>query len=291
MATTTAKAFDEFKERLRLTDVQKASVASRKLVTSGYLEQSFPRTSDLPLRTTILMGSASRSTIIRPLDDIDVLAIFDNKDSIFEKQYRRNAQEFLYRVRDALNAYSVQVVGARGQAVRLFYKSTPHVDIAPVFQYRSGGYALPGGRGEWITTDPGAHGDYISRRNTELDYRLKPMIRMIKRWNNAHSKYLKGFHIEVMLAAIFSGLDGDSRDACEKFFAWGQNHLDVNDPVGHGGKLSNYLSWSARQSVLNNLKSAHARAVSANAAEARGAHAEAIRLWRIIFGDEFPTYG
>lgn len=291
MAATTAKAFDEFKERLRLTDAQKSVVADRKRVTAGYLERSFPSTSDLPLRTTILMGSASRKTIIRPLDDIDVLAVFDNKDSIFEKQYQWNAQKFLYRVRDALNAYSVQVVGARGQAVRLFYKSAPHVDIAPVFQYQSGGYALPSGNGGWITTDPGEHDAYIDRRHTELNHRLKPMIRMIKRWNNVHSKHLKGFHIEVMLANVFSNLGGDSRDACEKFFAWGQNYLDASDPAGHGGNLSSYLSLSARQSVLSNMKSSHARAVSANIAEARGDHAEAIRLWRIVFGDDFPTYG
>jgi len=39
------------------------------------------------------------------------------------------------------------------------------------------------------------------------------------------------------------------------------------------------------------MQSAYDRAVSANAAEARGDHEEAIRLWRIVFGDEFPAYG
>ncbi len=43
---------------------------------------------------------------------------------------------------------------------------------------------------------------------------------MIKRWNNTHSKYLKSFHIEVMVAKTFNSLGDDSRNACEKFFLW-----------------------------------------------------------------------
>ena len=291
MAITTAQAFEEFKNKLLLTDVQKRTAATRKSVTDGYLRASFPSNSDLPLNATKLMGSAGRETIIRPLDDVDILAVFDNKDGIFEKNYKWDSQKFLYRVRDALSTYRVQVVGARGQAVRLFYKAAPHVDIAPVFRYDGGGYALPNGSGGWLTTDPDQHDDYINKRHSELDYRLKPMIRMVKRWNNVHSKHLKGFHMEVMTATAFSSLGGDSRVACEKFFDWGQRCLNVSDPAGYDGNLSTYLSQNSRQAVLSNMQSARQRAASANGAEARGDHAEAIRLWRIIFGDEFPAYG
>ena len=291
MALTTATAFDEFRAKLILTDTQADTVESRQSKTLGYLEDAFPSSSDLPLRTTYLMGSAGRKTIIRPLDDVDVLAIFDNKDNIFERLYRYDSQKFLYRVRDALNDYRVEVVGARGQAVRLFYKAAPHVDIAPVFKWSGGGYALPNGSGGWLTTDPYAHDDWLTQRHKDLNYRLKPMVRMLKRWNNVHSKYLKGFHLEVVTATVFASLGGDSRDACEKFFEWAQNHLYVLDPAGHGGDLSAYLTLSSRAAVLSNSESARERAAKANAAEAEGDHEESIRLWRIIFGDEFPTYG
>ena len=291
MALTTAVAFDEFKAKLLLTDTQKSIVASRQSATEGYLRDSFPASGDLPLRTTYLMGSAGRATIIRPLDDIDVLAVFNNRDDIFDRLYRHDSKRFLYRVRDALNAYRVEVVGARGQAVRLFYKSAPHVDIAPVFSWLGGGYALPDGSGGWLTTDPYEHHEWIDMRDSELGRRLKPMVRMLKRWNIVHSKRLKGFHIEVLTATVFSSLGADSRDACEKFFQWSQGRLSVNDPAGHGGNLSSYLSYQGRLAVLSNLESARQRAAKANAAEAAGDHAEAIRLWRIIFGDEFPSYG
>lgn len=291
MALTTAVAFNQFKEKLLLTDAQKELVKSRRTTTAGYLTESFLSTSDLPLRTTKLIGSAGRNTIIRPLDDIDVLAIFNNKDNIYERLYKNDSQKFLYRIRDALNKYQVEVVGARGQAVRLFYKQAPHVDIAPVFQWSSAGYALPNGTGGWLTTDPDVHDEWINKRHDELNNQLKPMIRMVKRWNNVHSKYLKGFHIEVMLATVFNSIGGNSRDACAKFFEWCQNYLTVPDPAGHSGDLSTYLSRTSRANVLSNMKSAQDRATKANTAEAGGDHREAIRLWRLIFGDEFPTYG
>ncbi|MCA1604372.1 MAG: hypothetical protein LC775_02565, partial [Acidobacteria bacterium] len=188
MATTTAKAFDEFKAQLELTGPQKELNDSRLATTTKYLKDAFPTSSNLPLQRTRLMGSAARGTIIRPIDDIDVLAVFENKDDIFEK-YRYNSQSFIYRIRDALNEYRVEIVGTRGQAVRLFYKQKPHVDIAPVFKWNSGGYALPDGQGGWLTTDPDKHDSYIAKRHKELSYRLKPLIRMFKRWNNEHSKY------------------------------------------------------------------------------------------------------
>src|SRR3954447_14277814 len=115
MASTTPKAFDEFKEHLRLTAPQRAAITARRDATVGYAESAFPADSDMPLSRTKLVGSAGRDTIIRPIDDVDLLAVFRNKDSVFE-QYRYDSRAFLYKVRDALLRYSrVQVVGARGQ--------------------------------------------------------------------------------------------------------------------------------------------------------------------------------
>ena len=39
------------------------------------------------------------------------------------------------------------------------------------------------------------------------------------------------------------------------------------------------------------MESSRVRAAKANAAEAKGDHEEAIRLWRLIFGDEFTAFG
>ena len=291
MATTAASAFDEFKERLKLTAPQSSSITARRDATASYAKQAFPSASDLAVASTKLIGSAARETIIRPLDDIDLLVEFSNKGNVFET-YRYDSQAFLYRVRDGLKQFSnVRVVGARGQAVRFFYVDAPHVDVAPVFRWSSGGYALPNGTGGWLTTDPDAHAEYIANKHRDLSYNLKPLVKMLKQWNRAHSNYLKSFHLEVMVANSFGTLGNNSRDACEKFFGWAQWGISVHDPAGHGGDLSSYLTQLQRQSVITNMESARQRAVLANQAEANGNHEEAIRLWRIVFGSEFPTYG
>ncbi len=133
MTLTTAQAFDAFVEKISLTDVQRVDVQAKRQATEGYLRGAFPDAGSLPLSRVILIGSADRSTLIRPLEDIDVMAEFSNKDGVFE-QYRNNSGALLQRIRTALQARtSLAQIGARGQAVRLFYQSGAHVDIAQHF--------------------------------------------------------------------------------------------------------------------------------------------------------------
>jgi tRNA nucleotidyltransferase (CCA-adding enzyme) len=132
MALTTTQAFTAFLETISPTDNQRADITSKRKSTEKYLRSAFPPSSTLPLKRVILIGSADRGTIIRPVNDVDVMAEFANKDSIFE-QYCNESGALLQRIRSALDAKtSISKIGARGQAVRLFYASGAHVDIAPV---------------------------------------------------------------------------------------------------------------------------------------------------------------
>src|SRR5690606_41011511 len=53
---------------------------------------------------------------------------------------------------------------------------------------------------------------------------------------------------------------------------------------GYGGNLAALLTSTQRSAIKQALESARERASRASQAEASGNHAEAIRLWRIIFG-------
>lgn len=291
MLTTVPKAFDEFEAKLRPTTNQQTTIASRRSVTAKYLGQSFRAGSGMELLSTKVIGSADRETIIRPIKDIDVLAIFE--DAAFYN-YENDSRKFLYRVRDALNEYNVKVVGARGQAVRLFYDQPPHVDIVPAVRRDSGGYFIPSGdtdfwgRHRWLTTDPDEHTRWMSQQNTALGYNLKPLIRLLKRWNREHSSYLRSFHLEVMAAETFGNLGNNRRTASQKFFEWASGYIKVKDPAGHSGDLSSYMTWYSRMEFQSLLDSSSKRAKKAIEAEESGNRAEAVRLWRIIYGPEFP---
>jgi hypothetical protein len=292
MASTVAQAFDEFEAKLRPTDNQNARIADRRRVTEGYLRESFAASSGMQLLSTKVIGSADRGTIIRPIDDIDVLAVFE--DEAFYK-YQSDSRKFLYRVRDALSKYRVKVVGARGQAVRLFYDAEPHVDIVPAVKRDSGGYFIPSGetdwwgRHKWITTDPDEHARWMSSQNLALGSNLKPLIRLLKRWNREHSSHVRSFHLEVLAAETFGTLGSNRRSASQKFFEWAGGKISVKDPAGHSGDLSSYMTWYTRVQFRTALDAANKRAKQAIAAEDAGNCGEAARLWRIIYGPEFPA--
>ncbi|MCP3886034.1 MAG: nucleotidyltransferase [Propionibacteriaceae bacterium] len=289
MTLTTAQAFTQFVNSISLTDTQTLEVSAKRTKTSGYLGEAFPSQSTLPLSRCILIGSADRGTLIRPLDDVDVMAEFANKDSIFET-YRYRSGDFLQRIRTALHAStSISHIGARGQAVRLFYTSGAHVDIAPVFRRGGGGFMLPSGDGGWIATDPEQQASWMAKRRAVVGTTLTPMVKLAKRWNRVHSERFGSYQIEVMTAAMFSSLSSNYRNALKCFFDWAPNWFDVQDPAGYGGALSGGMTKATRAAATSRLAEAKTRAEKALKSEAGGDHAEAKRLWRIELGDEFPV--
>lgn len=292
-ATTVPKAFADFEAKIRPTDTQKAAITARRTTTAKHLSDSFGKGTELELLSTRVIGSAGRETIIRPIDDIDLLAVF--APAAYE-HYRNDSRAFLYRVRDALNNYNVQIVGARGQAVRLFYKEPPHVDIVPAIRQRTGGYLIPSGHKDmwwgyhkWLSTDPDHQATWMTNQNKKLDYHLKPLVRILKRWNREHGARLRSFHLEVMAAETFVELSSNRRTASQKFFEWGANNISVKDPAGHCGDLSSHMTSHARRELRSLMAISSNRAAKAITAEENGDTAEAIRLWRIIYGPEFPS--
>ena len=290
MPLTTAQAMATFLvDVITPTEKQLTDVSAKRQSTAGYMAEAFPQSSDLPVKRVILIGSAARGTLIRPVDDVDVMAEFTNKVHIFEK-YRNDSSAFLQRIRTALNAKTaIKEIGARGQAVRLFYVNGAHVDIAPVFKWAQAGYALPSGDGGWITTDPEAQSAWFVDRKAQVGDALTAVIKLAKRWNAVHSRRMHSYHLEVCVSWTFSSVGTNYRDAVAKFFEWAPQHLDVEDPAGHSGMLSSYLTRQSRESLVDRLQEAMQRARRAQSAEEVGNHAEAKRLWSIELGDEFPT--
>src|SRR5579862_4736570 len=166
--TTIAQAFEEFLENLKPTSYQKdILIPARQGSVAKNLNEKFPSSSNMPLHRVALIGSAAKRTIIRPVDDIDVLAVFSNEEQAWNK-YRNDSQGFLYRIREAYSDTITQQVGARGQAIRIFFKIGGHVDIAPVFHSSGDDYLLPSGDNSWIYTSPFKANSWFTERNIAL---------------------------------------------------------------------------------------------------------------------------
>lgn len=292
MALTTWDAFNEFYDRISISSQLRDKVRQRQSAVTDVLRKAFPSDSDIRYRSTTLMGSLGRGTASDPVDDIDLLVHLSVNDDLWASSYHSNSQEFLYRVRRSLNnASTVQKIGARGQAVRLFYTDNLTVDVAAVEKYTDGSFAIPDGQGNWLNTNPLKHAEYINSKNTELNGNLKRFIQIVKQWNNAHSSRLQSFHLEMLAARTFANLGNNSRTALEVFFRHNLNNLSVEDPAGFSGDLSTYLTQSQRQQVYQSIQTALDQSQRANEAERKDNHKEAIRLWRIMLGNNFPIYG
>jgi hypothetical protein len=292
VATTVAAAFNEFNTRVTPGERTWNKVYARRDAVVSVLKKAFPLESDISYRSSKIIGSLGRNTAGTPVADIDLLVHLSVDMDLWDREYKYSSSKFLYRVRRSLDSESmVQKIGARGQAVRLFYADGLEVDVAPVEKYQDGSFAIPDGSGNWITTDPGKHETYLDRRNGELVGDLKKVIRFAKQWNKAHSSRLKSFHLEMLVARTFGTMDNNSREALKLFFDYNHKNLSVQDPAGYSGDLANGISWATRSAVNDSLSRASYRAGQALVAENRGNHREAIRLWGIILGDRFPVYG
>lgn len=294
MALTVSQAFTEFAAAIKPTAAQEQTIAERRSRVEGFLVAKYPSGSTMPLTHVRTIGSAGRKTLIRPLDDVDVFAVFD--DSQVWATYRYDSKQLLYRVREALTGLRVQTIGSRGQAVRLFYTDGLNVDITPAFPVRNifgqpDGYYIPRGDGGWQQTDPYQHHDFMAQRNQALGSYLKPLVRLLKRWNNSHSSRIKGFHLEVITQAVFTALGSSMRRNVQSFFEHAGNHLHVQDPAGYSGDLASGWSWQKHQDVSQSFSTTLAQVQRAQNAEAAGNPAEALRQWRIVFGTGFPSYG
>lgn len=292
MATTTAGAFNEFNTKVTPTNGTRDKVYKRRDAVVTSLKSAFPSTSNVQYQSTKIIGSLGRNTASNPVADIDLMTHLHVDDALWTDSYQKSSTDFLYRVRRSLNnASAVRKIGARGQAVRLFYADGLVVDVAAVVKYDTGGYGIPDGSGGWLTTDPVKHETYLNERNNASGGNLKKVIRFARKWNKAHSSRLASFHLEMLVARTYSSLGPNSRTALRLFFDYNHNYLSVQDPAGYSGDLSSSLSWASRTAINDSLAKARDRADLAIEAENRGDHREAIRLWRIILGNDFPTYG
>lgn len=295
MTLTVALAFDEFAAKLIPTPTQKATIAGRRDRVEKFLSEKYGPDSNMPVQQVAVIGSAARATLIRPINDVDAFAVFDDRKVWSDYQF--DSKKLLYRVREALTGLKVETVGSRGQAVRLFYNQDPHVDITPAFPWyvsgRSGmdGYVIPRGDGGWQRTDPFRQNELLAARHRALNGRLRPLVRLLKRWNSVHSSRIGSFHLERVVQATFSQLGGDVGDSIYKFFLWGANHLHVDDGPGHSPDLAAGFTTNQEQAIKQGFLNASIQAQRALSAEIEGEVPEALRQWKIVFGDEFPSYG
>lgn len=284
-ASTITSAFEEFRSRLEITDLQASTVSARQQNVREAVEK------ELKVLTSFLIGAYPRHALIAPLSeaDIDIFMVLD------PQYFASNGQaNLLDRVKRVLQrTYSTPKISRNGQAVTIKFNDFL-IDVVPAFNRNGGGYVIANSISEtWVSTDPRVHIDVIAKGNAAHDGYLVPLIKMIRAWNRNIGHPFVALYLELIANEMLTGVTiSDYPSAVRYFFDKGRERIKtkISDPAGFGGQI-NGLETGSLSDAIYRFETAYARAMKAEAYARDGYTSLAIDEWRKIFGDYFPAYG
>lgn len=275
-------------------------------------------------------GSFARRTKIRPLDDIDFLALLNGRgtstyvhlskpyvhrirvtdwdaplaDFADESDYV-NSTRILYRIRDSLgslSSYRKAELKKNMQAVVLnlvsYDWSFDIVPAVPVSDGREGTahYLIPDGYGDWIATDPRIDAANTTSVNQSHANKFLPTVRLLKYWNRrTHKPALQPYYFETLAISVFRYASSitDFPSAVKHFFHNCPAYLwsSCPDPKSLGPALDADVSYDTKKKVADAMSEAAQFADWAQMYDAQKNSETAIYWWGRIFGPEFPSCG
>ena len=287
MAYTVSSSFEKFYSNINLSGDHRDIANRRRDDIVSTLEKKFT------ILEAFSTGSIPRYTAVKGYADLDIIVALHYGNHIKD----RKPSEVLQEVRDALGVYRNNV-RKNGQAVTLYYKTWPNVDIVPasrVLDYSGNitSYNIPDMNTEtWLSSKPKSHSKNIIDSSSSCGPRFRQIITMIKWWNKKHSSILQSYHIEVMALKIFTGQLSDY--SWEVYLYFKEANQLIQSNLWHdGSQVDSYLDWNKRYEAHKRLETAQDRALEAwyKTFGDNNDHRGAIKIWRQIFGDKFPVYG
>jgi hypothetical protein len=287
MATTVETAFNAFYEQINLGGDHRETANTRKDDVVAILKKDFE------VLDAFATGSIPKFTALNGNADLDVMVVLHYGKHIKGK----TPSQVLESVQKSLAEFRTNV-RKNGQAVTLYYKTWPNVDIVPACRVTNNDgsvnyYEVPNAHnGTWIQARPRKFANEIEAKAKECGQNFRRIIKITKHWNLKHSEFLSGYHMEVLALNVFSGNLDDTSWNVFQFFDNARPLLQSS--LWHElGYVDDYLSYSDRAEVLKRIDTAMTKSRDAwyLTHGGRGDHKGAIELWKQVFGDRFPSYG
>ncbi len=149
----------------------------------------------------LIFGSFKRDTILpRNFDensDIDILIIFNQAEKeLTPETYRNRLKKFteLY--------YSTSTV-IRSHPSIVLEMDKIKFDLVPCRIYQgffSSTHQIPDKNGSWMNTDPKGFNETLTTANNKYNSLVKPMIRLMKRWNAYNNYPYTSYNLEQIIA-------------------------------------------------------------------------------------------
>lgn len=274
----------------------------------------------------LFFGSFARNTKIRPLDDIDIMIVFDAQGcttddvtKITRKTYpiyvnnphakllpdycdgnvlnSRKMIEAIKRELGAIPSYSKADIHRNQEAVTLQLSSYEwNYDIVPCFYTTTGFYIIPDGKGIWKGTDPRIDQNRVTQANQRVNGALLPAIRLMKYWKKEHwGDEVSSYLFENLMIDWANSLYSFPMTYPQlvKSALDGLSSLimrDYYDPKGFQGSINDLDLYERRRLAIMASQDA-SEASTAIQYEQNYMTEAAINKWFKIFGNEFPRHG
>jgi hypothetical protein len=274
----------------------------------------------------VQMGSFSRRTKIRPIDDIDFMVVFSAEGttygtngftgkielnvpesatalkSLCNEFAQLNSIKILNKLKSKLSTipqYSQADLKRNQEAITLKLQSYPwNFDIVPAFitSPESDGrsyYLIPDGSGSWKKTDPRIDSKRTSTINQLRNGKVLKYIRLIKYWQKRPiMPTISSYLLENLILNYFESNDvGTDQSTLRDIFKYLKVYIyhNVDDPKGIQGNLNN-LEWETKNKIAIAASLAESYAQNAIDYSLADDHKSAHDEWKKIFGSEFPNY-
>jgi hypothetical protein len=275
---TLLQSINQFVENICVTDRQEGSI---KTSLDNIYRHLTDDENDLALVRVFTNGSYDRDTIIRPLDDIDIFAVLKREDWENEFKQLPKPQAVLTAIKkylDGISEYEGKVKQDRPcVTIRL---SDKNFDILPSFPQAGGGYLIPNyDLNGWTDSYPERLYEQLEGVHRLRNYKVKQVIKAVKQWNRGLDKLIPSYHIEEVAINIFNNNDFKNyREGIECWFRLAEYHLT-------SAKMKKNDDYA---SALEKIKAVAKELDDAAAKCEEGKESEAVKIWKEIFGEEFP---
>lgn len=261
--------------------------------------------------TSVPTGSLARGSQIEPINDVDLIWLYDHTQHTDWGGSGASAKEALEYSRDQVKRLLgseealIELFGAAGRhmkwvrhtrlqhhAVKCFLDDPEEdgaftVDVVPALPRDPRGFWIPEtNSAEWIETDPVRLIEEVLKRHGGYgEGQFVQLIRVLKRWSKDNGRVFKGLTIEVL--ALDHLPDAERPLALARFFeaALTRIHEPILDPAELCGEVQPDLDRDRAEALLQKAAELSARAV---VAAQRRKDAEAQCLWHELFGKIFP---
>ncbi len=275
--STLLQSIENFIENISVTDRQEDNIDASFNNLKYYL---LDEKSNLSVQEVFLNGSYARDTIIRPLDDIDLFAVIDDED-YSDSGKDPNPQTVLTKFKNYLNNihdYENKVVQDRPCVT--VHLSDKNFDVLPSLRKAGTLYIPNNDLTGWTFTDPKTHTARLNETNKLRNYKVKGVVKAVKQWKRENNQNIPSFHIEEIAVDVFNIYNFSNYE--EGVRLWFEN--------AEGFLRNNrFNSYNEYEKVKKKICEVKEKLVEANKLNDSHNVGEAKKIWKDIFGREFPV--